>query len=176
MVKYVKICPRCGRANDELADACERDGEFLGMVPATPEEKPSPPSAPHAERTEDTPPVCNVQMVQIGRPTALLFLDLPALGRSYEVRDGWILGQAHGTSTAEIQLEGAQGLNFVHRNHCRFSLREDGWYVTPLAQPSYTNPTLLNQRKIAPGESAKLRNGDRLSLSNVVLTVRLSEL
>ena len=170
MVRYAKICPRCGRQNDEFADACEKDGEFLGMVPATPvAEEPAAEAA--AESSAPSAP-----LRAIGQPTRVLYLDVSETGECHQVSDGWVVGQAHATSTADLQLEEPTGINYVHRRHCRFECREDGWYVTAIEQDGYTNPTFVNHRRLAPDEPAPLRNGDRLSLSSVSINVRIIEL
>ncbi len=57
-MRYVKICPRCGKPNDELADSCSDDGEFLGMVPATPSAD-SPPDEPSERPKNEVPFVKN---------------------------------------------------------------------------------------------------------------------
>lgn len=178
MLKYVKICPRCGHANDEFSETCAVDGEFLGMAPAVPAAATSDSvteenvSAPAENATVETR---QPETQQIGVPSRVLYLDIAANGDCHEIHDGWVIGQAHPTSQAEVQLEGIPGINFVHRRHCRFENREDGWYVIALEQPSYTNPTFINQEKVEPGQGRRLRNGDRLGLSNVIVNVRIIE-
>lgn len=184
MVKYVKICPRCGRPNDELSEACESDGEFLGMVPATPAEgtsagefgESSAPSGPDESMPEAAELAQAPATDWFGQPRQLLYLDVAANGQCHEIQDGWVIGQAHPTSQAQVQLEDVPGLSYVHRSHCRFDLHDGRWHVTAVAQPSYTNPTFLNRQRLAPGQSMPLRNGDRLVLSNVALNVRIIEL
>lgn len=185
MAKYVKVCPRCGHPNDELADACERDGEFLGMVPATlgREESSVPDTVetPPAEPAASTAPTSsegqtNVAVTQrFDQPTQALYLET-SVGQTYEVRHGNVLGQAHPTSSAHIQLADLPGMNYVHRSHCLFEFRDNAWRVTAIAQPVYTNPMFVNQKRLEPGQHAALRNGDRLILSNVVLNVRIIDL
>ena len=189
-MRYVKICPRCGRENDELNEACENDGEFLGMVPATiGSDRPSIPSvAPLEEPACAAPPPADPQSAtsphgaasvavtpRFQQPTHVLYVETAA-GVSHEVRNGSVIGQAHPSSAAHIQLEGLPGVNFVHRSHCMFEYRADGWYVAAIAQPNYTNPTFVNQKRIAPGQNVRLRNGDKLALSNVTLNIRIIEL
>lgn len=173
MVTYAKICPRCGHENDEFADACEKDGEFLGMVPATPVSDEAAASEPQAEQESPAP---SAPLREFGQPARVLYLDVTETAECHQVRDGWVVGQAHPTSTADVQLEGATGINYVHRRHCRFECRDDAWYVTAIEQDGYTNPTFVNHRRLAPDETAPLRNGDRLSLSSVSINVRIIEL
>ncbi|NIA12522.1 MAG: FHA domain-containing protein [Nitrospiraceae bacterium] len=167
MLKYVKECPRCGRMNDELSEACGECGEFLGMVPA----------APLRETPPEPPPPASPPPLPQGEPSAslarALYLDVG--GACHEIQDGYIVGQQHPTSQADVQLSGLEGVTYVHRRHCRFELREDGWYVTALEQPSYTNPTQVNRRTLAAGEACVLHNGDRLRLAGVTLQVRVVE-
>ena len=166
MLKYVKECPRCGRVNGELSEACGDCGEFLGMVPAAPlrEIPPEPPSPAPPPLPQREPPAA---------PARALYLDVG--GECHEIKDGYVVGQQHPTSQADLQLSGLEGINYVHRRHCQFGLRADGWYVTVLEQQSYTNPTYVNQRALAVGEACLLRNGDRLRLAGVTLHVRVVE-
>ena len=185
MAKYVKICPRCGRQNDELSEACEQDGEFLGMVPATSavevRDEPEAPAPPPDETTKTSAgnsSACENAVAVTERfeqPAQALYLET-SVGQTYEVRHGNVLGQSHPTSSAHVQIEDLPGVNFVHRSHCLFEFRENAWYVTAIAQPAYTNPTFVNRKRLEPGQSAPLHNGDRIILSNVVLNVRIIEL
>ena len=165
MLKYVKECPRCARMNDEVSEACSDCGEFLGMIPAIPRPEappePSPPATPPPLPQREAP----------ASPAQALYLDLD--GACHEIRDGYVVGQQHPTSQADVQLGDLDGINYVHRSHCRFELRDDGWYVTALEQPTYTNPTYVNQRALAAGEACVLHNGDRLRLAGVTLHVRV---
>jgi predicted component of type VI protein secretion system len=54
-------------------------------------------------------------------------------------------------------------------------LNDKKWHITAIEQQAYTNPTFINQQRVLPGESRPLRNGDRLTLSGVMLTVRIIE-
>jgi len=185
MARYVKICPRCGHENDELSEACERDGEFLGMVPATPSSKASsgpeasPEPAAEPAGTPEPNPSARESVVaatqRFEQPTQALYLETSA-GQTLEIRHGNVLGQAHPTSSAHVQLDNLPGLNYVHRSHCLFEFRDNAWHVTAISQPTYTNPTFVNQKRLEPGQSSALRNGDRLILSNLVLNVRIIEL
>jgi len=179
MLKYVKICPRCGHANDEFSETCAVDGEFLGMAPAVPATGGVSDPVAEGNASATVEPTCGEtnqpETQQIGVPSRVLYLDVAANASCHEIHDGWVIGQAHPTSQAEVQLEEIPGINFVHRRHCRFENRDDGWYVIALEQPSYTNPTFINQEKIEPGQARRLRNGDRLGLSNVIVNVRIIE-
>ncbi len=166
-MRYVKVCPRCGAENDEMAEICLRDGEFLGMVPATPaaplrpETAPPAPAAPAAEtaRAEGADPA--------------LYLENAATGECYLLRPGWVVGQEHPESVAEVQLGERPGIQYVHRRHCRFLHGDGMWEVEALEQPDYTNPTLVNRRRVPAGARMALRNGDSLALSGVQFTVRI---
>lgn len=189
---YVKICPRCGHCNDELASACDKDGEFLGMVPAIPassaprpvepaakpEPKPEPERpalAPDAMPDSAEAPIepATVTAATLGKT---LYLDVEGAAQYYQVRDGWVVGQAHPTSTAEIQLSNLPGVNYVHRRHCMFEYADGGWRVKTLLQPDYTNPSFLNDQRITPGESVKIQNGDKLRFASVTLRIRIMDL
>lgn len=214
-MRYVKICPRCGKQNDELSDSCAADGEFLGMVPATPspDSPPDPPGSQpgeipvikrHGKRFAPGGPTAAVntrsdqqrrkeaaqeeldaaagtcepqpEPAATPEPAPTLFLETgTGSGQVFEVRDGYVVGQAHPSSMAQIQLADLPGITYVHRRHCSFTFKDRKWHVTAIEQQSYTNPTLINQQRLAPGESRPLHNGDRLTLSGLTLTVRIIE-
>ncbi len=184
MARYVKICPRCGHQNDELAEVCEEDSEFLGMVPASIARETPESAAPQApdEPPRNTPaPSSNTSLVDVAvtqrfeQPSIVLYIETSD-GKTYEVRHGNVLGQAHPSSAAHIQLEALPDLNYVHRSHCLFEFLDDAWRVRAIAQADYTNPTFVNRTRLEPGQCAVLHNGDKLTLSSVVLSVRIIEL
>jgi hypothetical protein len=105
-----------------------------------------------------------------------LYLEVQPSGQCYEISNGDVMGQAHPSNTAKVQLENVPGINYVHRSHCSFEYRDERWFVTAIAQPSYTNPTFVNQQRLGPSQSAPLSNGDRLLLANVALHVRIVEM
>lgn len=168
-IRYIKRCPRCRFESDELSEICEACGEFLGMVPAEPAS-----AAPPPRKAAESAPVRPVVMpLSMPASPPALYLEAAEGGRCLDVKDGWVLGQQHETSAAEIQLADLDGVSFVHRAHCRFTLRDSGWYVMPIEQPAYTNPTMLNGKRLLPGAETRLRNGDRLTLAKLTLHVRI---
>jgi len=180
---YIKICPRCGHRNDELASACEKDGEFLGMVPAIPAGA-APPLANNdaplqnvtAAPPAPTAPAKPAAETAAALPSKALYLDVEGAAQYYQIRNGYVVGQAHHTSTADIQLANLPGVNFVHRRHCVFEFRDNEWTVTTLSQPDYTNPSFLNEVRIAPGERVTINNGDKLRFASVTLRIRIIDL
>ena len=168
-MRYVKVCPRCGAENDEMAEICLRDGEFLGMVPATPA-APARAEAPLPAPASASPAA---EPVRAGGVDPVLYLENAATGECHLLRPGWVVGQEHPESVAEVQLGERPGIQFVHRRHCRFLHGEGVWEVEALEQPDYTNPTLVNRRRVPAGARMALRNGDSLALSGVQFTVRI---
>lgn len=171
-MRYVKVCPRCGAENDEMAEICLRDGEFLGMVPATPAaplRAEMPPAAPGV--SADTAPAGATARAAGADP--VLYLENAATGECHLLRPGWVVGQEHPESTAEVRLAERPGIQYVHRRHCQFLYGEGVWEVEALEQPDYTNPTLVNRRRVPAGARMALRNGDSLALSGVQFTVRI---
>lgn len=171
-MRYVKVCPRCGAENDEMAEICQRDGEFLGMVPATPatplraEPPPPAPASPAGE-------VPAAETTRADGAEPVLYLENAGTGECHLLRPGWVVGQEHPESMAEVQLGERPGIQFVHRRHCRFLHGDGMWEVEALEQPDYTNPTLVNRRRVPVGARMALRNGDSLALSGVQFTVRI---
>lgn len=189
MSGYIKVCPRCGHRNDELASMCERDGEFLGMVPAIPRASAGPMPTDTAPGTAPGPEPILSDEEQAAQgahsvilapgaavPAKALYLDVESAGQCFPVRDGWSIGQSHPSGTAEIQLADMPGTQYVHRRHCTFDFIENQWRVRPLPQPDYTNPTFLNDRKLAVGQVFPLHNGDTLRLAGISVRVRIVDL
>jgi hypothetical protein len=175
----IKRCPKCGHRNPESADLCEVCGEFLGLVApetvADPEPERAVPDPALPASTSGVP--VRVTQVETAAPS-LLYLESPAGQRSYPVKPGDIVGQAHATSAAQVQIEPLPGAQCIHRQHGRFDWRDGQWYITALDQrpfgSDFTNSTVLNGQRLAPGDSQSLGNGDRLVLAGVLFTVRIA--
>lgn len=198
MADFIKICPKCGHTNPEYENACTVCTYFIGMetpvaasTAATKAAK-TPPSeaapAPNSPSVDTSSPHAQSDATTSDSSTAVapvrrfaarpsLYLQAGGTEQVFEICDGWVVGQAHPTSTAQLQLRDLPSITYVHRQHCQFTLREARWHVTALDQVShgrdFTNPTLVNQTKLAPGETHALRNGDQLSLAGVKLVVRI---
>ena len=185
MLEYVKICPKCGRENPETSDICSNEGEFLGMVEPIPKQtEHSAPStlqtdAENQMRNHDTAPKkCEHQEKRATNRyenPPLFYLEIPGIEKIYTIRHGNVLGQAHSTSDADVQLSGISGVNFVHRRQCRFDYLDGKWNVTAIKQDEFTNPTFVNHNRLEPGQKRTLANGDRLILCNITFTVRIME-
>lgn len=186
MLEYVKICPKCGHENPEdEAGTCKAQGcdQFLGMVEPVPRPNIIQETlSPYPESPEDRPNVTehfkdgsqeSVRVTNRFKAVSALYLDLPGTEQIYPIQSGFVLGQAHPTSTADIQLVGIQGVNFIHRRHCSFDYTGDCWNVTTIPQEEFTNPTLVNHIKLQPGQKYPIRNGDRLTLCNITFNVRI---
>jgi len=198
MADFVKICPKCGHTNPEYENACTVCTYFIGMeTPVAASAAAVKTASSHAEENagSDKPPAAEIPTCQeqnaanavpheaaaapvrrfAARPS--LYLQASGSEQVFEVRDGWVVGQAHPTSTAQLQLRDLPSIAYVHRQHCQFTLREATWYITAIDQTprgrDFTNPTLVNQTKLAPGETHALHNGDQLSLAGVKLVVRI---
>ena len=183
MLEYVKICPKCGRANSEFSDICGNDSEFLGMIEPIPKPKentvsPSPATEPTGQtQTGSTAPSESAQekvrVTNRFENASAFYLEVPGTQQLYTIKNGSVLGQAHATSDADVQLSGILGVNFVHRRQCAFDYAEAKWHVTAIKQDDFTNPTLVNHINLQPGQRHALNNGDRLTLCNITLNVRI---
>ena len=176
MSDFVKICPKCGDHNPEGVNTCQKCSHFLGMVrpvprPAPPSEEPVPEISPAPETimapAEPTPEA----LAEPATDSPDLYVECLSTGRTFQVRPGFIVGRRDETSQADVQLEGAPGLNFVSREHCRFLFEDGAWFVVSLR--SAMNGASVNQREIAPGARAKVDNGDTLTLANVPFRIRI---
>jgi len=193
MLRYIKKCPRCGHENHEDEFNCSICGYSLIMVPSEPasdqtsdleEEplhrgptwkesgKPNVAEVPGKQPSQQEQPHQHPVTLRMD-PQSHFLLELPGTSRQYEVYDGYILGQEHPTNGAQIQLSGIEGVNYIHRQHCRFEFSSGEWYVTPLPQANFTNPTTLNLQRLQTGQKYKIMNGDRLTLSRITFYIRI---
>jgi pSer/pThr/pTyr-binding forkhead associated (FHA) protein len=177
MTTFVKICPKCGHHNPEYENACSVCTHFIGM------ETSQAVTASPASKSQTSPSIAAPQAVarpvdsHLPSETTALYLQVLGDSQIFELRDGWILGQAHASSEAELQLRDLPGINYVHRRHCQFFFKDQAWYVRALDQrevgSDFTNPTTVNQTRIEPGQTHVLASGDQLSLANLKLVVRI---
>ncbi|HOK89521.1 MAG TPA: FHA domain-containing protein [Candidatus Hydrogenedentes bacterium] len=168
-MRYVKRCPRCGTINDELDGECAQCGEFLGLVAAVPEpEVAAGPDRPAPEAK----PVAPVIRTSPTTESATLYLE-HASGSRWPIHPGQTVGQAWPEQGPDVAIEGLPGTRYLHRRHCRFIHENGGWWVEPLPQEHFVNPTLVNGNPVMPGVRAALHNGDRLTLSGLDFTIRM---
>ena len=178
MAKYIRICPACGHSNEERAATCVMCDEFLGLVeaipaPDAPEETP-PVKEPAPERPQGAIPL-DVPVTQRFGQAPVLLVQAVGSEKATRVGDGDVVGRSsEGGQAADMQLDGIDGVEFVHSRHCRFDFRQGAWHCTALDEGSFSppNPTYVNERLVPPGGSRRVRDGDRVRLSGVVLEVR----
>lgn len=201
MTEFVKICPKCRHSNPEYENICARCQQFIGMESAVP--KPAAPiqdnkttelplseaadaapsetsaakeKADPAQRKEVSEPVQTHPEME-KKPLAL-YLEIAGSQQILTINSGNIVGQAHASSLAQVQIkDNVNGVEYIHRQHCRFDLLGEKWYLYPLDQSqfqqSFTNPTQLNQHIISPEERRLITNGDELQMSGVKFIVRI---
>ena len=192
---YVRRCPKCRHLNPESRNTCAQCDQYLGLEQAMP--APANPGAPHpapggaggtapeeasaagTELPSGEEPGSSVVVTERADhrdpPPAMLILEVPGSGDTIAVRDGTTVGRAHPSNSADVQLEGLPDLNFVHRRHCRFELRDERWHCVALDEGSFIgppNPTLVNGTPVLPCEARPIADGDRLTLAKTVLLVR----
>ena len=178
MAKYIRRCPGCGHSNEERAATCVKCDEFLGLVEAIPAprvpEETRPAVEPAPARQRGARPLDAPLTLRFGQAPVLL---VQAVGsaKATRVADGDVVGRSsEGSQAADMELDGIDGVEFVHTRHCRFEFRQGAWYCKALDEGSFSppNPTYVNERLVPPGESRRVRDGDRVRLSGVVLEVR----
>jgi hypothetical protein len=187
MIRYVKICPKCGHANEETAIACAKCPEFfdygLGAVPY-----PDPAAKPTATQAHDpTPPEIAVPVDRIPPVPVTQRMDQPSLlilrshadKQVFSVRSGLVVGQGHPSRPAGVQILGVPGCAKIHRHHCRFHQRGGQWFVQAIDQRQFgkkdgeTHPTAVNGALVAPGGEYLVRDGDLVALAGVSFTVNI---
>jgi len=200
MVRYVKVCPRDGHPNPEVAYVCEVCGEFLGAVP--PQEEVAVEARVHeaaSGRNAEDPAADDGSLREAdgaqpvptqpkGNPTrdeapgALLYLENSFNGEVYQVRCNDMLGREDPDSPAKVRIRpvaGCPSIDEIHRRHCVFEFTDHQWWVTPLDQQEFggrfTNTTNVNGRPVPRGQRHALHEGDVLRFSNsgVAFNVRI---
>ena len=187
MPQFVKICPKCGQANPEYENLCTACQQFIGMEPAVPKPaetrktKTEPDSAAESRaevQSQKAPTIEPKEHPAPPKTTPTCYLSLIGADQVFTLHDGTVLGQAHGTSQATAQIPAEiDGVEFVHRQHCRFAYRNSRWQVQALDQAgfnqNFTNPTRVNQHLVSPGTWHPLDDGDELRLSGVGFQVKI---
>ena len=184
MSTFIKICPKCGHYNPEYENACVLCADFIGMETPIAAPPPANQPLPDSAGVLEYQSVDQAQLPTLTAPQTapaqlqpILYLQVLGSEQIFEVRDGWTVGQSHASSTADLQLRDLPGINYLHRNHCRFSCLNGDWQVTPTDQRQFgrdfTNPTAVNQATLTPGEARSIKNGDQLSLANLKVVVRI---
>lgn len=191
MPQFVKICPKCGRSSPEYENLCAGCQQFIGMEPAVPapaetaqaKTEPDPVDSATTEPPPDAPRQTAPTAQPEERPAApkpqpTCYLSLLGGGQVFTLHDGTVMGQAHETSHATVRIPaGIDGVEYVHRQHCRFEYRNARWRVQALDQTGFnqdfTNPTRVNQHLVLPGSWHPLKDGDELRLSGVGFQVKI---
>ena len=184
--QFVKICPKCGRSNPEYENLCTGCQQFIGMEPAVPKPvetdraETAPPAARRAVEPPQAAPQQSAPTQQPGENPAVptCYLSVIGAGQIFTLHDGTVLGQAHQTSQATVQIPAEiQGVEYVHRQHCRFEYRDSRWRVQAIDQSgfdqAFTNPTKVNQHLVSPGAWHPLQDGDELRLSGVGYQIKV---
>lgn len=177
MVEFVRICPRCRHANPEYENVCSACDQFIGMEAAVPAQRSTEGKIAGTPKPKPVPE--QAQATRRYVPVAeSFFLQLPETDVLLTVRPGNVLGQAHASGDAELQIpESVEGSRYLHRRHCRFEREKESWLVIALDQrengSEFTNPTFVNQYRLAPGNRHVLKDGDQLRLSGLTFSVRV---
>lgn len=182
MAEFVRICPKCAQVNPEYENLCGACGQFIGMEAAVPAPQAAPRKPVPPEPEALVPPKVDEQATRryVPEPESF-FLQLQDADLLLTVSAGSVLGQAHASNDAQLQIpETVEGSRYLHRRHCRFERGfEQGrgqWLVTAIDQleigSEFTNPTFVNQHRLAPGERHPLNEGDQLRLSGLTFIVR----
>ncbi len=146
-------CPRCGFANAESANYCQKCGAFLVEAGGSGEST----EAYQVDETGELRPVDLEQGTGAGATLAI---------RSGGGRAGEVFGVAGDRMTigrspeAEVFLDDVT----VSRNHALLVRRRDGLYIDDLGS---LNGTYVNRRRI---ESHRLQHGDELQVGKYKLS------
>ena len=179
MTDFVRICPKCGHSNPEYENACSACNQFIGMEAAVPRPASTEPLITEEKTSEEKTPPADPVSPTLRFPSQELsfYLEHQGSGQVFTIKPGWLVGQAHPSNEAEIQIpQEIEGSEFIHRRHCRFDYAEGCWTVTALGQNRYgqdfTNPSFLNERALPSDQPQALHNGDILRLSGVSFSIK----
>lgn len=167
--RFVKRCPQCGKASPESEMLCAHCGHYLGGVAVVEADGDTGHNLESQPDEATGAPADAESMAMSAEPLCLL--ESLQNGESIKVRSGQVLGQAHATSNADVQLAGFPGVEYVSRRHCRLEQRQGAWFLTALEDA--LNPTFCNRVRLAPGGQVRLRDGDEVTLAAVSFTVKL---
>lgn len=163
---FVRLCPRCGHANSELADQCEKDGEYIGGEASVPRREAGP-TDPCTVSTQAAAPLAAAP------PGGVLYLEFAGSDhRVWPVASGQVVGKDSPTGHADVRLMELPELEYLSREQCRFEAEGDRWFVVHLG--TALNPTLLGETPLPADQRVPLRRGDRLTLASLKCTVRFS--
>lgn len=188
MAEFVRICPKCKQVNAEYENVCSACSQFIGMEATViaPVEKNE--EADVAETSaainsaKDSGKAAHATLGPTQRyipASSFFYLEVKGLSKVYTVHTGSVIGQAHESSRAQVQIspQEVQGADFIHRSHLRCECVHDKWSVICLDQNEFgrefTNPSFINQQRLPPGERHIIQNGDSLALAGVVFNVRM---
>ncbi len=186
MTEFVKICPQCRRVNPEYENICVQCQQFIGMEPAIPKplekvkeklEGKVKEKAPNQVTEEKIIPEIIEKEVKKTEDSGL-YLKVVSNEQLLTIHHNDIIGQSHQSSSAQVQIPiEIEGVEYIHRQHCRFSKEKQQWFVQALEQTqfqqSFTNPTWQNQKLLTPGKKYTINNGDELQFSAVFFVVRI---
>lgn len=194
--------PECAHHNDEFASTCERCHRLLGQVQPTPIHESALPSNspkhddPHPPSQSDAAPReadrhaaagAGTRQTPVRKTTAvrndLLTLEFIRGGRVFPIRAGQVLGRDDGSTgdrgRVNIPTDAGVDVGYVSRWHCRLDCHNGQWSLTPLNPRDFMselkapNPTYLGAQRLAIGQSYPVHDGDRLTLTDVELRIRI---
>jgi hypothetical protein len=172
-------CPSCHHWNETGARFCEECGFNLismdggnghsGEVPPSPD-SPKAYSAP-AELPELTlvpdPPAQTLvapEKVAASADYGAAHFILNETGSLFKLSPLTVIGRAD--QTAQIDFEGYPNGNYISHRHAQITDKDGTYYVEDLGS---ANHTYVNDKRLSPGQSEPLRDGDRLRLGKIEL-------
>ena len=192
MVSFVKVCPGCGHMEPEYESVCSACNQFIGMEPSIPKPqqkdvrntdpgeaaKPEDATAKVTNQNANTAALAD-SSVSVQKQS-VLFLDIQNENHILTIQAGQILGQEYPDSEADVQIpRKIEGVEFVHRWHCRFQYEGLHWTLEALDQAQwggeFNNPTWINDVLLLPGKKEKVKNGDLIRLSGLYIRIKTVE-
>ncbi len=149
---HIISCPKCGKKNDSTKTTCAYCGALLH-------------AAPVPQVSQDVPPTW------FG-PASQLVLTISGASRPLElpVHSVLTLGRHTPENTlADVDLSKYQGDVYgVSRMHASIKRQDNSLNLSDM---NSKNHTFLNGRQLQESEVCPLKNGDRISLGNLLITV-----
>lgn len=154
MKERVKVCPKCGKHNDEFAEYCAFCPTPLERVAVTVIDQPVTAAASVQPRCEET-----VRMAP-----QLVCEANPAI--TFELHDLDIIGRMGALDATPLPRSAE-----ISRIHAQFLLKNGQWFIKRLKD---TNGTKVNGIPLTEGEARPLKPGDRVELAATALRFQVT--
>ncbi len=172
-VIYGKKCPICGHINPDKAAECEKKCGSLLRVSAQyykqeeiQEEDRQEIVPQHIQpQAQLPPPEKHEAIIRMPSISPKLYCEFNP-NFIVEIKNGDVIGRE-----GNIDVTPLPRSQYISRRHAIFIQQGSNWF---LRAESRTNPTIVNFRRLNPGEMEPLKDNDRITLADTTFIFRIS--